>query len=255
MLTGGVSQFHQIFLHSGRNSHLCQFFPCCQQLCRSCHRLALRHCRRTGQQGKFLFLFRIPQRQTEQKAVQLCLQQRKCPLHLHRVLGGDHEKRLLQRIRYAVRSDLPFFHALQQCRLGAGRGTVDLVRKQNLGEHCPFPKRKRTGFRLRNAHADQVGRQQVWCKLDTVKVRVQCSGKGTGKGGFSGSRNIVQQHVSPAVQGGKHLFDHIFFAVNAGRDRITEGLGKGCNFRHRHSFRLKCKAVRRALCSVSHALL
>ena len=54
---------------------------------------------------------------------------------LDRILGRDHQKRLRQRMAIGIDRDLTFVHGLKQCRLGLGRGAIDFVGQQNIGEH------------------------------------------------------------------------------------------------------------------------
>src|ERR1700678_3951464 len=58
---------------------------------------------------------------------------------LDRILRGQHQERLRERLRVAIDRDLSFFHGLQEGRLGAGGGPVDLVREQYLGEDRSGP--------------------------------------------------------------------------------------------------------------------
>jgi hypothetical protein len=71
------------------------------------------------------------------EAVALRLGQRVGAVHLDRVLRGDHEERARQAVGDAVHRDLVLGHALQQRGLGLGRGTVDLVRDDDVREHRP----------------------------------------------------------------------------------------------------------------------
>ena len=54
---------------------------------------------------------------------------------LDRILGGDHQERLRQRIRMRVHRDLAFIHGLEQRGLSLGGGAVDLIREQDVGEN------------------------------------------------------------------------------------------------------------------------
>ena len=51
-----------------------------------------------------------------------------------RVLRGDHQKRLRQRVRVRVDRDLAFVHGFEQRGLRLGRGAVDFVGQQHVGE-------------------------------------------------------------------------------------------------------------------------
>ena len=82
---------------------------------------------------------RVAERQAQQEAVELRLGQRERALELDRVLRRQHQERPRQRARLAVDGDLALLHRLQQRRLGARRGAVDLVGQHDLGEDRPGP--------------------------------------------------------------------------------------------------------------------
>ena len=53
---------------------------------------------------------------------------------LHRILRGNHQKGLGQRVRVGVDGDLAFVHGFEQRGLRFGRGAVDFVGQQEVGE-------------------------------------------------------------------------------------------------------------------------
>ena len=71
----------------------------------------------------------------EQKTIQLRLRQPIGPLLLDRVLRGQYQEGLGQGVRHAAHRHMPFLHAFQQGRLGLGRGPVDLISQQHVGEN------------------------------------------------------------------------------------------------------------------------
>ena len=77
-----------------------------------------------------------------QEAVELRFGQRIGAFLLERVLGRQHVERLRQVVAHAGDRDMLFLHRLQQRRLGARAGAVDLVRHQQLGR-TPGPGMKR----------------------------------------------------------------------------------------------------------------
>ena len=72
-----------------------------------------------------------------QEPVELALGQRVGALVLDRVLGGDHHERRVERVGRAVDRDLALLHRLEQRRLRLGRGPVDLVAEDDVGEDGP----------------------------------------------------------------------------------------------------------------------
>ncbi len=53
---------------------------------------------------------------------------------LYRVLGRDHQERLRKLVAVRVHGDLALVHGFEQRGLGLGRGAVDFVGHQNVGE-------------------------------------------------------------------------------------------------------------------------
>ena len=81
---------------------------------------------------------RVADPELEHEAVELGLGQRIGALLLDRVLGGQHEERLGQRVGLPADGDLVLLHGLQQRGLGLGRGAVDLVGQHDVGEDRPL---------------------------------------------------------------------------------------------------------------------
>ena len=88
---------------------------------------------------------RVAEREPQREAVELRLRQREGAVLLDRVLRRDHEERGGQRPRDAVDRDLALLHALEQRRLRARRGAVELVGEHDVREH-----RARAGTRTRS---------------------------------------------------------------------------------------------------------
>ena len=111
-----------------------------------------------------------------QEAVELRFGQRIGAFLLQRVLGGEHVERAGQIMARARDRDMLLLHGLQQRRLGARTGAVDLVGHQQLGEN-------RTGNEaeaapaalafLQHLGAENVGRHQVGSELDPARVEAE----------------------------------------------------------------------------------
>ena len=82
---------------------------------------------------------RIAEAEPHHEAVELGLGQRVGALVLDGVLGGDHHERRLDGMRDVVDGRLALFHALEQAGLGLGRGPVDLVGQDDVGEDGTGP--------------------------------------------------------------------------------------------------------------------
>ena len=122
----------------------------------------------------------------EKEPVQLRLGQRIGAFLFNGVLRRDHEERRSdldvkgargqclpdgqngrQGMRFAKHRDLIFGHGLQHCGLGLGRGSVDLVRQQDVGKHRPFLEHQPVGVvRVRKQRAGNVRRHQIRGELN-----------------------------------------------------------------------------------------
>ncbi len=86
------------------------------------------------QHGALLLGAEIAQTDLEQEAVELGLGQRKGAFILDGVLRGQNQEGPRQGARHPVHCDLPFAHTLQQRGLRPGRGAVDFIGQQDIGE-------------------------------------------------------------------------------------------------------------------------
>ena len=74
----------------------------------------------------------------EEEAVELGLGERVGPLHLERVLRREDDERLVEREGLAAHRDAVLLHRLEQRALRLGRGAVDLVGQDDVGEDGPL---------------------------------------------------------------------------------------------------------------------
>ena len=81
-----------------------------------------------------LFERRIAERETHQEAIELGLGQRKRPLVVDRVLGGDYQEGRVQRMRHSVDRHPAFRHGFQERRLRPRRRAVDFVGQGRSGQ-------------------------------------------------------------------------------------------------------------------------
>ena len=81
-----------------------------------------------------LLLRGVGDRQLEHEAVDLGLGQRIGAFLLDRVLRGQHQERLGQRIGLVADGDLPLLHRFEQRALHLGRRAVDFVGQDDVGE-------------------------------------------------------------------------------------------------------------------------
>jgi hypothetical protein len=76
----------------------------------------------------------VAEAELHEEAVELSFGQGERAFIFDGILGRHHEKGPWQRAGHAVGCHLPLAHRLQQRRLGARRGAVDLVGQKNVGE-------------------------------------------------------------------------------------------------------------------------
>ena len=133
-------------------------------------RAGLRPFHALAQHVHFVVMARIADAQQHAEAIQLRLGQRIDAFLLHRVLRRQHPERIGQRIRGVGDGDLPLLHRLEQRALRLGRGAVDLVGQQDVGEDRSLLGAELAGLRVVDARADDVGRQQVGRELDAMEL-------------------------------------------------------------------------------------
>ena len=168
--------------------------------------------------GDFEFLVetRIVDEHLEHEAVLLGFGQRIGALLLDRVLRGQHEERVGQRVAHAADRHLPFLHGFQQGGLRLGRRAVDFIRQDRVREHGPFqePSLARAGrpVLLDDLRARDVGRHQVGRELDAAERQVQGPRQRADHQRLGQPRHAFQQAVSAAEQGNQQLLDHLLLA-------------------------------------------
>jgi len=141
------------------------------------------------------------QYQLEQEAVQLGLRQRVGPLVLHRVLGGDHHEGIGQCAGLTVNRDLALLHGLQQGRLRLGRGTVDLVGQEQVGEDRSGAEGELRAAGVVDERAGDVTWHEVGCELDALGLHVQGGGQRSHQQGLGDSGDPLEQDVPTGEQG------------------------------------------------------
>ena len=161
--------------------------------------------------------------------VPLGLRERVRALHFNRVLRGHHHKRLIEFVGLAVHGDLVLLHALQQGRLGLGRGAVDFVADDDVGEHRAGPELEGPGRLVVDGHARDVGREQVRGELDPADRTVDGAGKSLGQQGLAHPGDVLQEQVALGQQHGQGQFRRFGLAVDhrvdGGQDALAGGAG------------------------------
>ena len=162
-----------------------------------------------------------------QEAVELRFGQRIGALLLDRVLGREHVERARNVVAIAGDRHVVLLHGLQQRRLGARAGAVDLVRHQELTEDRTGDEAEAAlaaGAFLEHLAAQDVGRHQVGRELDAARVEPEHDAHGLDQLGLGEAGQADQQRVSAAEHGDQRLLDHPFLPEDHVADR---GLGGG----------------------------
>ena len=182
-----------------------------------------------GQDLELVLARRQRHRQLEQEPVELGLGQRVGALVLDRVLGGGDHERVGQRPGRAVDGDLPLLHRLQQRGLGLGRGAVDLVGEQQVGEDRARAERELRGAGVVDQRAGDVAGHQVGRELHALGVQRQRGGQRAHQQRLGDAGHALEQHVAAAQQrdhqagDGGVLADHGLGHLGAQRDSAAPG--------------------------------
>ena len=115
-------------------------------------------------------------------------------------------------------------HGLEQRRLGAWRRAVDLVGKDNIRKERSLHELELAPILAIDRDADDVRRQRIRCELDTVKIEVEGTSEGLGKGRFPDTWHILEEHVAASEQGRNQGVDDLGLAANDTHDRFVQTL-------------------------------
>ena len=104
----------------------------------------------------------------------------------------------------AVHGDLPFLHGLQQRRLGAGGGPVQLVRQKQIGQHPAGLVAHLPGLGIGQTVARHIRGQHIRGELNPAVAQIQYLGKCQRHGGLAHAGHIFQKNVSLGKNGRQH---------------------------------------------------
>ncbi len=148
-----------------------------------------------GEHPALLGAERITHPEPDHEPVELTLGQDVGPLELVRVLGRQHDERRVERIGLPFDRDLAVAHRLEQGALGPGRGPVDLVGQDDVGEDRPLLEDELAARRVVDARAEDVRGEQVGGELDAPERAVDAGGQGPGQQRLADSGNVLDQDV------------------------------------------------------------
>src|SRR4029453_16625358 len=86
---------------------------------------------------------------------------------------GDHEEGRLERKALAVDGDLRLLHRLEQRALGLGRGPVDLIGEEEMGEDRPLPELEAPLALVEEKGARDIAGQEVRRELYALEAQIE----------------------------------------------------------------------------------
>ena len=146
---------------------------------------------------------RIAQAHAHQEAIELRLRQAIGAELLMRILRGDHEERLGQRVGHAIDADLTLLHRLQQRALRFGAGAIDLIGQQQLGEHRAAAELEFVRVAIEDRYPDDVGRQHVAGELHPRPFQAQHPRQAVRQRGLADAGHVLDQQVTARQQAGQ----------------------------------------------------
>ena len=180
----------------------------------------------TAQELSLERLGRIAEPDAHQEAVELGFRQRKSADLVDRVLRGDDEERRGQRVRDAIHAHLLLFHGFQQGALRLGRGAVDLVGEDHLGEQRAGLKFETAVIAVEDRGADDVGRQQVAGELDAPERQAEDRRQAAREQRLADAGNVLDQQVPVGEQAGDGEADLVLLAKDDLADFLDGLLGE-----------------------------
>ena len=171
-----------------------------------------------AQNFAFGFVRGIAHLDAHQKAIELRFRQRIGAVMFDGILRGDDQKRLRQRMRFAVDGDLRFVHGFKQRGLRARRGAVDFVGEHDVGEKRAGTEFKFARFGLIDADAQHITRQQIGSELHALKAAVKRFGERLGQGGFANAGNVFDEQMAAGEKRDQRELNGFFLAVNGAGD-------------------------------------
>jgi hypothetical protein len=151
----------------------------------------------------------------EHEPVELRLGQRVGALLLDRVLGGEHQKRLVQHVSLAADRHLLLLHRLQQGGLHLGGRAIDLVGEQDVREQGTAHGPKLAGPLVEDHRADDVGRQQIGRELNPLERGANHLSQRAHREGLGEAGDAFQQDVPTGEEPHEQALDHCLLPHDA----------------------------------------
>ena len=107
-----------------------------------------------------------------------------------------------------------------------GRGAVDLVGQEHVGEDGPRQELELAGVLVEDAEPGDVAGQQVGGALDPRKLAAQRLRQGLGQRRLAQARQVLDEQVPPRQQAGQHVLDHLRLAPQRAVERGADALDR-----------------------------
>ena len=152
-----------------------------------------------------------------EEAIELRLGERISPLLLERVLRRQHLEGPRQGMIASGDRDAAFLHGLEEGRLGARTGAVDLVRHQELAEHRPLDEAEGAASALvllQHLRAQNVRRHEVGRALDALHVEPEHDAERLDEARLGEARHADEEGMPSRQECDKGLIDDLLLAEN-----------------------------------------
>src|SRR5438477_3651210 len=119
---------------------------------------------------------------------------------------------------------LALLHRFEQGGLRPGRGSIDLVDQDDVGEDGAGDEAERTGDLVEHADTREVGGEEVGGRLDPGERPTDRCGEGAREGGLPHARNPLQQQVAIREHADRSRPDGVVVAGDDRGDVLREPL-------------------------------
>ncbi len=242
--TRGVDQLDDVAFYFFVHVDFANEFPRLQQL------LGVDHGLNAGQgagghlcpQDLLLFLRSgVVEDDLEQEAVHLRFREGVGAFLFHRVLGGEHQKRLGEWEGFRTNGHLSLLHRFEQRALDFGRCPVDFIGQDKVGENGAFAHGEGLFFLIVDHGAYHIRRQEVRGELNAAEIHIHRLAEGLDGQRLGQSRHAFEEDMSIGKQADEQVVDHAFLADDAFAHLVTEwvdepagrcyAVGQGLNVR------------------------
>ncbi len=131
-----------------------------------------------------------------------------------RVLRGDNQEWLRQRIRVRVHGDLAFVHGFEQGGLRFGRGAIDFIGQQHVGKDWATLEFELLLDGGVNRNPQHVRREHVAGELHSLKSAVERPRQSLSQSSFADAGNAFDEQVSASNQGDDGQTENVILASN-----------------------------------------